>query len=342
MIKCKLCNTKNADKKGSHIVPHFLLKRIENIEGKTERDYELGFTIEKLNSKPHFGRSVQPEKLEETFGEISDEDIEKNKHPLIVDNFFCKDCENRFALIESEYAKTIEKKDTSDYESGVSSNVGLLFWASVIWRMSINGKSGVKLTPEQNEKLRQILDCFLPSKLEEIDEKGIKENGLIKSISYKLLRCIDCKDDDAKWLFFHPEFYNPLCLLIDEYVLCLSFDDNFEDIDNKDCLGINEMINHAPINKVDSREIIKPFDNAKYKQMASILVEKAKDVYLEGLDEFFDVIHVAAGGTGNKMPSEIKSEIIAELTSDEKKPGRRYTQEDIKNSTMKIMKKYAP
>ena len=42
------------------------------------------------------------------------------------------------------------------------------------------------------------------------------------------------------------------------------------------------------------------------------------------------------------MLSEIKAEILAELTSDEKKIGRKYTQEDIKNSTMKIMKKYAP
>ncbi|MBN1414342.1 MAG: hypothetical protein JW973_04520 [Bacteroidales bacterium] len=342
MNKCRLCNTKDAEKKGSHIVPHFLLKRIENIEGKTGRDYELGFTIEKLNAKSHFGRSVQPEKLEETFGEISDKDIEKNEHPLIVDNFFCIDCENRLAVIESEYAKTTETKDTREYESGICSAIGILFWASVIWRMSINGKSGVKLTQEENEKLRQILDCFLPQKLEELDEKGINENGLVKPISYKLLRCCECHVDDAKWLFFHPDFFNPLCLLIDEYVLCFSFTDNFEDIDNKDCLGINELIEQAPINKVDASEKIKPFDNATYKLMTSNLLEIAKEDYMGGLDEFFDRAHVAAGGQENKMPPEIKAEIIAELTSNKKKMGRRYTQEDVNNSIMKIMKKHAP
>lgn len=344
MTKCRLCNTKIADKKGSHIVPHFLLKRIENIEGKTGRDYELGFTIEKLNAKSHFGRSVQPEKLEEIYGEITDEDIEKNEHLLIVDNMFCSDCENRLAVIESEYAKTIETTNTENYESGISSAVGLLLWASVIWRMSINGKSGVKLNEEQNEKLRQILDCFLPQKLEEIDEHGMLENGLIKSLSYKLLRYSDSKDDDEKWLFFHPDFYNPLTLLIDEFVLCFSLDNNFEDISDKDCLGINELIKQAPINQVKSKsnELIKPFDNATYKNMTTNLVEMTKEEYISGLDEFFDTVHVAAGGNGKQMPREIKAEIMAELTSESKKSGRRYTQEEIKKSTMKIMKKYAP
>ena len=343
MTKCRLCNSKIADKKGSHIVPHFLLKRIENIDGKTGRDYELGFTIEKLNAKSHFGRSVQPEKLEETYGEITDEDIEKNEHPLIVDNIFCSDCENRFAVIESEYAKTIEITNTENYESGISSAFGLLFWASVIWRMSINGKSGVKLNEEQNEKLRQILAGFLPQKLEELDEHSMLESGLIKSLSYRLIRCNDCEDVDAKWLFFHPDFYNPLTLLIDEFVLCFSFDNNFEDINDKDCLGVNELINQAPINEVKSKshELIKPFDNATYKNVTTNLVKMSKEVYISGLDEFFDTVHIAAGGNGKKMPPEIKAEIMAELTSESKKSGRKYTQEDIKKSTWKIMKKYA-
>jgi len=342
MIKCRLCNTKIADKKGSHIIPHFLLKRIENIDGRTGRDYELGFTIEKLNVKSHFGRSVQPKKLEETYGKITDEDIEKNEHSLIVDNMFCSDCENRFAVIESEYAKSIETINTENYESGISSVVGLLFWASVIWRMLINGKNEIKLCEEQSEKLRQILDNFLPQKLEELDEDSMLENGLLKSMSYRLIRCNDCEGDDAKWLFFHPDFYDPLTLLIDEFVLCFSFDNNFEDINDKDCLGVNELIKQAPINEVKSKsnELIKPFDNATYKNMTTNLVEMLKEVYLSVLDDFFDAVHVAAGGNGQQMPPEIKAEIMAELTSESKKSGRRYTQEDIKKSTIKIIEKY--
>lgn len=115
---CKLCGKEEADKKGSHIVPHFLLKRIINVEGKNQRDYELGFRFDKMGMSSYFGRAVQPEKLEETFGEISDDDIAKNKQQLVVDNYYCSKCENRFSLIESAYSKTLNKTDSKVYESG--------------------------------------------------------------------------------------------------------------------------------------------------------------------------------------------------------------------------------
>jgi len=342
MNKCKLCKNKIADKKGSHIVSHFLLKRIENIEGKTGRDYELGFTIEKFNSKAHFGRSVNPEKLDEIFGEITDKDIEENNHPLVVDNFFCSDCEKRFAVIETEYAKTIETKETGEYESGVSFSIGLLFWASLIWRMSVNGKSGVKLTNEQEEKLRQIIDCFLPQKIEELDEKGINENGLIKSLTYKLSRYVESKKDDAKWLFFHPEFYNPLFLLIDEFVLCFNFSESWEDLDKNDCLGLREIIKESTINTVNTKEKIMPFDSSTYNQVTTNLMEIMKNECFGDLGSLLDEFHVVVGGEGTIMPDELKKEIITELTSFEKKLGRKFTQADIVNTTIEKMKKYAP
>ena len=53
-------------------------------------------------------------------------------------------------------------------------------------------------------------------------------------------------------------------------------------------------------------------------------------------------IHVKVGGRGKEMPYEIKQEILIEITSNEKKMGRRYTQMEILESTLKIMKRYAP
>ncbi len=54
MKECFICNNE-ADKKGSHIVPHFLMKRIDNEEGSKERDKELGFEITETGSKSYFG-----------------------------------------------------------------------------------------------------------------------------------------------------------------------------------------------------------------------------------------------------------------------------------------------
>lgn len=342
MDKCKICKNNDADKKGSHIVPHFLLKRIENIDGKTDRDYEIGYKIERLKSKSHFGRSVQPEILEDLFGQITDDDISNNRHPLIVDNFFCSECEGRLSKIESEYAITIENKGETEYESGINSAIGILFWGSVLWRMSINGESGVKLNSEQNEILRKVLDIFLPKKNEQLDEKTFAVNELVKTINYRLLRCKNCNVQEAKLLVFHPDFYNSLCLFIDEYVLTYSLNGQYDEIKEKDCFGINELILQAPINGNIGKEIIKPFDDITFREINTTIVNKIKDVYIEGLFEFFDKVHIEAGGQGDKMPFELKQEIMAEITSDEKKIGRKYTQDEIVKSTYKVLKKYAP
>lgn len=342
MEKCKICKKNDADKKGSHIVPHFLLKRIENIDGKTGRDYEIGYKIERLKSESHFGRSVQPEKLEEIYGEITEDDITRNKHPLVVDNFFCSECENRLSQIESEYANTIEIKAEKEYESGVNSATGILFWGSILWRMSINGESGVKLESEQDELLREVLDTFLPRKNGNLNEKSFTENKIVKNISYRLLRCNNCEKEDGKWLIFHPNFYNSLCLFIDEYVLAYSLNGQYDEIKEKDCFKINEFIIQAPTNVNVGNEIIKPFDKNIYRDMSTNIVNKMKDVYVEGLYDLFDKIHIEAGGKGDKMPLKLKQEIMIEITSEEKKIGRRYNQQEIVKSIYKVMKKYAP
>lgn len=340
MEKCNLCKENDADKKGSHIVPHFLLKRIENIEGKTGRDYEIGFKIGRLFSKSHFGRAVQPEKLEETFGEISDKDIENNNHPLVTDHLLCSDCEERLAQIESRYSQTLQTLDEVNYESGISSSEGILFWISIFWRMSIHGESGVKLTAEKNEQLRVILDTFLPIKNKSLDDSLISESDLLKTLSYKIIRCNNCEQQKGKWLLFHPDFYNSLCLFIDEFVVILSLDGQYDELEKTDCFGINDLILDAPTNTVGGQEIIKPFDKSIFIEFTQKIVNKLRDVYVGGLDEFFDQVHVAAGGKGEKMPAEMKQEIMEELVSGDKKMGKKYTQEEIIGSTYKIMQKH--
>ena len=63
MKKCKLCKKNEADKKGSHIIPHFLMKRIDNEIGRKGRDMEVGFSVGEFDTIPYFGRSVLPEKI---------------------------------------------------------------------------------------------------------------------------------------------------------------------------------------------------------------------------------------------------------------------------------------
>ena len=342
MDKCNLCRINQAEKKGSHIVPHFLLKRIENVDGKTGRDYEIGFTIKGLDANSHFGRSVLPERLAESYGELTDDDINNNNHPLVVDHFLCYSCEDRLAQIESQYSKTINNIEEENYKSGISSSNGILFWGSIFWRLSVHGKSGVKLTTKQNEALRVVLNSFLPQKNETLNEDSIVEHDIAKNISYKIIRCNNSEKEDPKWLLFHPEFYHSFCLFIDEFVVAFSLDDKFKEFETTDCFGVNDLIIDAPLNGINGKEEIKPYKRTRMIKFGKEIVKKIADNYLSYLEEFLDQVHVNVGGAGTQMPLKIKQEILTEITSNEKKIGRRYTNEDIIKSAFMVMKKYAP
>lgn len=342
MEKCKLCKVKDADKTGSHIVPHFLLKRVENLEGQTGRDKELGYTLHEFETKSHFGRGVSPEKLEETYGEVTDELIENNSNSMIVDNFFCADCEKKFGAIESEYSNTLKNSDSSTYASGVSTSLGLLFWAGIIWRMSINGQSGIRLNSEQNETLRVLLDTYQKKDIKDVDFEGIDNDDIAKKLSYKLVRCVDDTSEKSKWLFFHPEFDNPYCLLIAEFCIAFSFEGVFNDLEEKYLLELNELMLKAKSNKVGADELIEPFGNKLYDKVTEALIKTILDVRMASLDEFFNLLIDGYAQHGFVLPETIKQEIFEELTSESKELGIRFTIEDIRNSTWKILKKYAP
>jgi hypothetical protein len=342
MENCLLCKTNPADKKGSHIVPHFLLKRVENIEGKKDRDYELGFVIQEFETKVHFGRSVSVEILDDIFGELTDNEINENRHPLIVDNYFCSNCEDRFAIIESEYSKTLEKFDDKLYHSGIPAEIGLLFWASVIWRVSINKKSGIELTKNQNETLRRILNRILSNKLSGINFENMRTSKDLKKISYRLLRCPNYSINNATHMVFHPTFKHPYSLLIDEFLLFFAFNDNYNDYQSIDFFGIKEEVFEAPLNKFNDDEQVYPIDKQKLEDFNMGLINYMKNQRVKKLNLFWDKLHVSLGGRGKAMPENIKKELFAELTSEEKKLGRKYNLEDLRNTTFKVLKKYAP
>lgn len=338
---CRLCRKEEADKKGSHIVPHFLLKRVINVEGKTQRDYELGFRIDKMGMSSHFGRAVQPEKLEETFGEISDEDIAHNQQQLVVNNYYCSACEKRFSIIESVYSKTLNKIETKIYESGVSTILGLLFWSSVAWRMSNHGQSGVKLKHEQEELLRSILDKYLPKEdIKELDSTDSDNMDILSRISYKLIRFNNVEENDSKFLIADPEYDNCFVLLIDEFVLALIFDKNYEDFEKNGKLELEKLFENVEESELNGNERIHPFAKDVYSNIRKKLIDIAKEQYYAGVSEYCDIIHRELGGHGDAMPQEIKNEIFQELALTEKKLGRKYTQEDLVSSAMRVMQKY--
>jgi hypothetical protein len=336
MVICKLCKKNEADKKGSHIVPHFLLKRIENVDGKKGRDYELAYGIGEFETTSHFGRAVSPEKLEETYGELTEEEIAKNHHPLVVDFFFCSECENRISVIESEYAKTLNKKDTTIYSSGAKKGTGILFWMSVIWRMSINAKSGLQLKKEENEILRSILNRHLKKSMVDIDILQFQKEARAKRISYKLLRSPDYSETDFTLLMFDPRYRDPYSLLIDEYLLFFSFKSNYSHSKTKEFYSFNDSITNVPDNTIKTEEEqIFPLSFKTFANINQSVINKIRDIRVKNIELFLSKLHKSLGYPN--LPPDWKQKVFAEITSEEKKSGRKYTIEDLKRSVIKVL-----
>lgn len=77
MCQCELCKQNKADKKGSHIIPNFLIQSSFAKNGKEGRGNEMIFPIN-IVSDFRFGRNVLPERIHEVIGrELKDEEIEK-------------------------------------------------------------------------------------------------------------------------------------------------------------------------------------------------------------------------------------------------------------------------
>ena len=341
MENCKLCKNHVADKKGSHLIPHFLLKRIDNIDGSKERDKEVGFVIGKTDTKTYFGRSVSPEKLNEVFGEITNDDIKEMKNPSIVDYFFCIRCENRFSQVESEYAKTLEKFNNShEYKSDIESGAAFLFWTSIVWRMSIAKFYNIILSDSEEEKLRVLLDTHLAAKYTDINFGKLYDDQNCTSIAYRLLRSIDYSKENFTGTVAHPVHTKPYSLIIDEFALFYYFDQKNLHEKAENFFGLEELYHLATPNVQPNGELVFPLKQFIFKSCMENVTNEIVKQRFEGYSEIFDKAHKYFGGTGETMPLEIKQEIINKIVNSEAELGRKYSENDMIKCMWDVLKNY--
>ena len=306
MNKCKICNSA-ADKSGSHIVPHFLMKRIDSEEGKKGRDKEMGFVITNKNPSSYFGRSTSENKLNEVYGIIDEERIDGNQIPLVEDYIFCSKCEGDIGKLESTYSESLNthpQKGTENYLTKLNSDIAMLFWISIIFRLSISKNSGVRILPIHEEMLRNILnDYFL---------KGFL-NSDASRIKYKLLRSINFSLKNSTILHFNPESINPYLLLVDEYLIVFSIDTE---------ASIEKFYSvHLPTKEAAENNIARSYESIFsltpniLSQLKQAILNKAADLYKENFSDECDIIF-ARLKLGEKMPVEMKEEIFDKVKTD--------------------------
>lgn len=340
-MKCKLCKEKTADKTGSHIVPHFILKNIDNLENSKERDKELGFEISSFGTKAYFGRGILPEKLEEIYGEVTDEIIEKNNVPLLQDYIFCSECEKKLSIIESEYSKNVSTFATQ-YSIHNPKNlfISYLLWISVIWRLSITSEN-FKLSRKNESILQRILKNYLRLDIRKIVPL-IRDKDL-KKVSIKILKSNQNHNPTFKTLIVNPEIEYPYYLVADDYILAFYLQSNKKKRSRKKVpylKDIQKSINSAKTNTSRKGESITFIDSHALENLnKEFMTIKAKD-FLSTFSEILDEIHVKIKGVGKQMPIEIKQEIIETIVSSEEPLGKKYTPNYMSKVIYNVIKKY--
>lgn len=328
MRNCFLCNKTPANKTGSHIVPHFLIKRIDNESGSNGRNKELGFRISQDRTESYFGRAILPEKLEEVYGEITEEIIKKNIIFGIVDNYFCISCEKRLGVVESEYAKTLHKPASigQNYESEIIPFLGFLFWVSIIWRISILENSGFELKKKEEEKLRRILNLYLVDDIKKINFNEFDSD--LNNIGYKIIRSPKYSDEFNTWLHWSAYNQRPYSLIIDEYLVFFYFKTTYLKGMTEEFYGSDKFKTQANFNTPFNPESIFGISHKDYKLILDELINSLARKRIENLISKLDLIHQKLGGKGKNMYPNYKNEILKNIGNSIEVLGRKGTTEE--------------
>lgn len=254
MPTCKLCLKNEANQTGSHITSCFM---VESQIGK--RGQEQGFIIEP-DSTQDYSKNVEADEIKE-------------------DYILCLGCEKRLSFLETYFSAEVTQKkevtsfaqnfpvDTSNPRANymscqqVNPSAFYLLLYSIIWRISISNKqifSQFNLAPENEEKMRLLVDCLLPEYVEVkvsagrkfvINEKqrswfqGLNAcANLFDFLPMVLLKAHPNIDDTTRNIIFanNQIHLQPHHLIINEYIILLFFDrqnldfkDDFFDLSKK-------------------------------------------------------------------------------------------------------------
>lgn len=225
---CLLCKKDEANFKGSHLVPQGLLNRMIG-----KRDYEEGYSILPTDeNKP----------LRGFFGSanLKNQDTTQYPNEFKADYAFCTACERRFGAVENEILPYITRKfletnqaqnfpaqDEATYKvvRGLRIPPKLLavFFFGVAWRMSIQywiqmGQNTF-LPAAQHELIRSKLDEVMDNDLAALHQKVLA----FPDWPYLLVTCRDWKNYTANVVVPSPEYTNPFCFWMAEFIFIFGF-----------------------------------------------------------------------------------------------------------------------
>ena len=166
--------------------------------------------------------------------------------------------------LETPYSANLLRNQKVDNE------IPLLFWISVVWRMSIGGNNGFKLPVNIENTLHGYLKQYFAIKKGEYD---ISFTDFIKEVKfyYKILHCKDYSKDNAGMIYCqYDESNNILTMFLGDICICFMFDsDNLPE--NYKFYGLESYIRNAEINSGNDKEKRQDINIETYKKQLNYL-----------------------------------------------------------------------
>ena len=300
-INCKLCKQEKEAKPNTHFLSDFIIKTALNKNGKSERNTGLYFEIDSGKSSVNFNyQQIDSQDVEKYLGrKVTEEEIKNSikKKDFAVDDSFCKDCENKFTLIENTFnnklLNSFRKSDLTNKEELIlnedNSKLIRMFFLLQFWRVSVCNYTFT---------LSEAMSEFLRIKILNNDYNQLEYIPL--SITY-LETVRDAGDDETEKYktnnLVNPlELKNPYILLMNDFILQLYDKEPF----NFDVFfGINKLedfkdfLNHHKLNfkvKIVSNTNRKIYLNKLNSKVAidviDIIVEKFKIMFFSEFNIF--------------------------------------------------------
>ena len=268
IMTCQLCGENKNLKSNTHYLSDFIIRPALNIDNRNLRDRALMFEFDSTRTSIDFQyqRNAPIQKIETILGrETTEEENEaaKIRRDFAVDDIFCKDCEDKFTQIETEFNENlIDKFRQSDLKNTIEitlseeeSKLFRMFFLMQFYRTSICTDYFTLPNPLRN---------FLAEKIYNLEFEGLAILPL--SVSYlEYLESDGSKGNQNRTdnVVSIVEGGNPYTLMMNDFVIQL-FDTrhfHFEEL-----YGLNETVNYAEyLNFQESEFKVKIHSNEKRK-----------------------------------------------------------------------------
>lgn len=247
---CKLCRIREASKKGSHIIPSFLVASMVNYDLSKKRDKEVSFRIDSLGTDFFVGRSVPPEKLEEVLNHsLTDENLKDNEHHYVRDYILCPHCEDRLAVLEGwasqimisieAQRKTVPINTNELIIENIDIKLLMMFFISITWRIALTNLSPLKFNSRDMEIFRSALDSILNLDITKASKNCIGKK-IFNEFSYSIYTYRNYVGTNL--IFSQNSNYKPWVMLLNEFVFVLRKTKRKDNLPTQRFFGLEKVI----------------------------------------------------------------------------------------------------